>query len=173
LKEVVKNYIVNDYETEEISDMINSKAFDALWKEMKKKTEIVQRPPLPTCIDIFQSVQYFPSLYEIKALSEFVGVNVIVFSRSDKKNPTGLQLIDNRASNYILIHHKHEGEYKREIYSPVILGPTKIPEKEEKCAVEVSTKIKAIFTKLELKNLLEFIKIQDKPIEINIPDESA
>lgn len=123
LKNIVKNHIINDYEENQIEPFVTSKCFQKLWASYKKikkvETLMMMKPTLPMSLELFDSLQYYPSLYELRILSEFVGVNVIIFTRKTKENDEGLELIDNDSSNYILLHHAYDNKGFIDVYSIV------------------------------------------------------
>lgn len=162
LKNMVRTYMINDYETESISEMIQSKTFDHLWKEYKKKNKeeyiAAVKPPIGICETFFGSAQYYPSIYELRILSEFIGVNVIIFSRTSKNNESGLEFINNQSANYILMYHKYDSKLIRDIYELIVID---------------ENKRKTILNRLDIKELLNLLKLKDIYVEIDVPVEDS
>jgi hypothetical protein len=158
LKKMVRNNMINDYETDKINELIENKSFEQLLKEYKKKNRQYYeklKPSVDICDEFFNSVQYFPGVYEIRILSEFIGVNVIIFTRSSRTNENGLEFINNRSSHYILIYHKFDNRNVRDIYEILVVD---------------QTKKKAIFNRTDLSELLQRIKMMNMLVEIDVPE---
>jgi hypothetical protein len=157
LKNIVNTYLINDYETDGLSELIQNKSFDFLWKEYKKKNKEVLltmvKPPLNICIKFFGGAQYYPGLYELRILSEFVDVNILIFSRANKLNENGLEFINNRSANYILLYHKYDNKLNRDIYNLIVID---------------DIKRKSIFNKIELKTVINILKLKDIFVEIDV-----
>jgi hypothetical protein len=157
LKNIVNTHLINDYETDGLSELIQNKSFEFLWKEFKKKTKEplipMVKPPLNTCITYFGSVSYYPGLYELRILSEFVDVNIIIFTRSSKLNESGLEFINNRSPNYILLYHKFDNKFNRDLYNLIVVD---------------DIKRKSIFNKIELKTIINVLKLKDVFVEIDV-----
>jgi hypothetical protein len=181
LKSLAFNGVINDYETEELKDLLESKCFEHLWKQYKNKhkleTIMMVRPTLKICTDLVSSLQYFPSFYEIKVISEFVGINVVIFTRSSTKNNiNGLELIDNKSSHYLLIHHRFDNKHNRDIFSLMVITEDMTLEQKKKVksdpGIMNTLKKKVIFTKVDLKRVLDLIKLKDVEFEIEVSDNA-
>lgn len=156
LKNLVRTHVINDYETDTIGDLITNKSFENIWKEYKKKNIAMTKPSIDICETIFGSTKYYPSLYELKILSDFIGANVIIFKRSNAANPNGLEFINNRSPYYILFYNKFDNKNIREIYEIMVIGD----ENKKKC----------IFNATDLKMILKIIKVKEDIVEIDVDD---
>jgi hypothetical protein len=157
LKGLVRNHVLSDYEGDAIGGVLQNKSFDYLLKQYKKREkEDPGKPTLKLCEELWSGVQYFPGMYEIGVLSEFVGVNVIVFTRSGKDNESGLEYIYNRSSHYIMIHVSFDRQNNRDVFMPVVA--------DEELR-------QAVFNRKELKSLVSLLDAKDKIVEIDVDDD--
>lgn len=165
LKDLVRTHLLSDYEGDTISGVLANKSFDHVYREFLKAERGDKRrgadkepgkPPIKLCEEIWSGVQYFPGMYELKVLSEIVGVNVIVFTRSGGGNESGLEYIYNRCSLYVMMHCSYDRQAHRDVFLPVV------SEGEPR---------QAVFNKKDLKALIALLEAKDKLVEIEVPDE--
>lgn len=155
LKSICRNYLINDYETANILPVIENKSFEKQWKELKKQKVVDIKPSISVCDQLFNSTKYFPSLYELKILSEFVGVNVVLFKRNMKgdagkklERQPNILYIDNRSANSIFIHHKFDNKNVRDVYQIIIV------DMERKKYMFNATEMKKVLFNLQQRNML-------------------
>jgi hypothetical protein len=172
-KSLVKSHIVSDYETNTIENLLENMSFKAILKDSKDKS--VYKPPLNKCTSIFESVHYYPSIYEIAIMADYIGINVIVLTRSSekKKNESGIHFIDNRSSHYIILHHKYDSENSRDIYYVVGIhdGDVKLNLiKDNKIDLD-KLNIKYVFNKPNIKDLVAVARNEGVLVELDVPDD--
>lgn len=165
LKQLVRTHLVSDYEGDAIAGVLGNKSFDYVYKEHTKSERAGEKrrakeepgkPPIKLCEEIWSGVQYYPGTYELRVLSEFVGVNVIVFTRSGGGNESGLEYIYNKSSLYVMVHSSYDRHGHKDVFLPVV------SEGEHR---------QAVFNKKELGALIALLEAKDKLLEIEVPDD--
>jgi hypothetical protein len=77
------------------------------WLEnhFKKKKEI---PRMDSVFEIYESVYYYPSTFDIKIMAQLAGLNLVLIGRKTIKNPDGLEVIYNNSDLYILMLYSYD-----------------------------------------------------------------
>jgi hypothetical protein len=103
LRSIIKTRIINDYKkSDRLEHLFDNENFKLLAKTLHQITKFNVKPPLAACLDVVDSMNYYPYMYELFILADVVGVNVVVIGRRNKENPDGLTYIDKK-SHYTLV----------------------------------------------------------------------
>lgn len=99
LKSIIKTNIVKDYSSssDAIEVMYDNPSFAYHLKQMKLKT-----PLLDQVLEIFDSIHYRPSFYELRIMARTININVVIIGRQTLKNPEGLFEVIYTKSQYYL-----------------------------------------------------------------------
>jgi hypothetical protein len=173
LKNMARNALINSYETDEIIPVLENKTFQDQWKEIKKQKGLEAldtKPPLAICEQIFNSTKYYPSIFELRLLSDFVGVNIVLFTRNTKSNTkekgdevkrkTRIEYIDNRVSQNIFIYHKYDHKGIRHFYELVVV------DQERKKYIFNATDMKSVMFEVKQKNMLYEIDVSEADLAL-------
>ena len=103
LNQVVMKQLIIDYRNANIDEFLDNPSFQFNAKAMKIKTHHIDN-----LITVFESMNYYPSFYELAVLSNIARVNVIVIGRKRKDNAEGIEVFHNKSSRYIILCHSYD-----------------------------------------------------------------
>lgn len=160
IKSIIRNKIIKDHNSndDDLDEFYNNPAYQFL-SNSKNNT-----PKLEKCIEIFDSMYYYPCDYEIKILAELLQINVVLLARQGKKVKFGVKIphdgidvIHNNSDHYVLLEKHHiETKGKENLYRFDII-------------VKADT-MKFVLTQNEIKRFYDvIIKNKIKVFEIEIP----
>lgn len=118
LKSIIKTRIIHDYASTSIDIFFNNDNFTELSKKIyHPKTKITDaKLPLDVCLDVLDTMEYYPSLYETHILANLIGVNIIVVGRTTKKNPDGMNVYDNHSTYNIILFQSYDRLHKHDVF---------------------------------------------------------
>lgn len=109
LKSFVRLQLVKDFEENNIENIKMFRLNNSKYKAFM----------IHDCLNVIDTNDYYPGLYEIQVLSKVIGINVFISARSGKRAPDGLFVFDNKSKHMILLKEsKHEVDFWR--YSHII-----------------------------------------------------
>lgn len=111
LRSIIKSRITFYYNTPEIDRFLENESFKT---SIKSKT--VVKPPLAKCLQVVDSLGYYPSIFELHVLADVVGVNLVIIGRKTQKNPDGLEVIDMRSKYTLVLFMSYDRVYKHDRY---------------------------------------------------------
>jgi hypothetical protein len=116
LKSITKTNIVKDFAAKSLDLFEANPAYGNHLKKMKIKT-----PTLDTVMEVFQSMYYRPSFYEIRVLARAIDINVILIGRQSLKNPNGLfEVIYTRSPYYLFLVQSYDRFKMVDNYQPIV-----------------------------------------------------
>jgi hypothetical protein len=88
LKMIVKTNLVSDYEKGKLDEFTSNPSYLEHMKKLKIST-----PTLDDYLSIFDSVFYYPSLYELKILCKIIGITSFVTRRKSKNDQDEIRTV--------------------------------------------------------------------------------
>lgn len=125
ITQVVMKQLVKDYRNGNIDEFLENPSYIFNAKAMALKVT----NNIESLISVFESMNYYPSFYELAVLSNLARVNVIVVGRKRKDNAEGIEVFHNKTSRYIILCHSYDRFYHRDVFQLVIKDPTKVTPK--------------------------------------------
>jgi hypothetical protein len=123
LRNVVIKQIGEAFKQNDISMLYENSSYEYNQKVMRLKGNTLEN--IYTIID---SMNYYPSFFELRVLSEIARINVIVIGRKRKNNNEGIEIYHNNSTHYLLLEHSYDRFNFRDVFKVVIKGAkTKIP----------------------------------------------
>jgi hypothetical protein len=119
LRSVVLKNIIRDFQNNELDTFYENPSYAFNAKVMKLKTKSTNN-----VYEIFESMNYYPSFYELVILSKLAKVNVILIGRKRKENEEGIDIIDNNASKYIMMAHGYNRFLYYDLFQLIVRDPT-------------------------------------------------
>lgn len=133
LKSIIQTYIISDYEKGKLDDFVANPSYLEHIKKLK-----ITKPILEDYLTIFNSIVYYPSLYEIKILSKIIGITVFVTRRKSKTDDNINSIVQFKSGNknncilMSLSYNRHNNNDILELYikdqKQVILAKKDLPE---------------------------------------------
>jgi hypothetical protein len=120
LNEVALKQLVKDYRNANLTLFLENPSFQFNAKVMRLKENSIDN-----LITVFESMNYYPSFYEILILSNIARVNVIVIGRKRKDNDEGIEVFNNNSSRYLILCHSYNRYEHHDVFQIVIKDPTK------------------------------------------------
>jgi hypothetical protein len=102
VRSVVLKHIIKDFQKDNLETFYENPSYAFNAKVLKLKTKSAN-----TLYEIFESLNYYPSFYELVILSNIARVNVILIGRKRKDNDDGIDIIYNNSSKYIMLSHAY------------------------------------------------------------------
>lgn len=102
VRSVVLKHIIKDFQKDNLETFYENPSYAFNAKVLKLKTKSAN-----TLYEIFESLNYYPSFYELVILSSIARVNVILIGRKRKDNDDGIDIIYNNSSKYIILSHAY------------------------------------------------------------------
>lgn len=104
IKGIIKSKFIHDYPKDNIIILFNNESFKENIKILHNINKISSvKPSINMSLDVIDSVNYYPSLYEVKILADIIGINIIVIGRKTISNPDGIELIYKNAHYTIIL----------------------------------------------------------------------
>lgn len=97
-----KNKLLGAFESGDTNEIISNPWLD---NHFKKKKET---PRMEKVFELYESVYYHPSTFDIKIMSQLAGLNLVLIGRKTLKNPDGLEVIYNNSDIYILMLYSYD-----------------------------------------------------------------
>lgn len=110
MKSIIKTRIIHDYSQNEVAlkDLFENESFKVSIKTLHKITKLVSKPNIDVSLDVVDSINYVPSFYELKILTDIVGVNVILIGRKTTANPDGIEVYDTKSPFTVILLHSYD-----------------------------------------------------------------
>lgn len=107
LRAMVRTHIIYDYERGEeyLEELFENSSF----QDVKKKLKIHKNSKnIEDILTVFDSVYYFPAVYEIDIIAKMLGVSILITKRKSGKNET-IRVIDvkKNKNRYIIFNQAH------------------------------------------------------------------
>lgn len=97
-----KNKLVGAFESGDTIEILGNPWLDNYFKKKKES------PRVDKVFEVYESVYYYPSTYDIKIMSQLAGLNLVLIGRKTMKNPDGLEVIYNNSDIYILMLYSYD-----------------------------------------------------------------
>lgn len=133
LKSIIQTYIISDYEKGKLDDFVANPSYIEHIKKLK-----ITKPILDDYLNIFNSIVYYPSLYEIKILSKIIGITTFVTRRKSKTDDNINSIVQFKSGNknkFIIMslsYNRHNNNDVLELYvkdqKQVVLAKKDLPE---------------------------------------------
>jgi hypothetical protein len=136
LKTVVLKQIGVAYKHDDLDIFFENASYQYNEKTMKLK-----KHTLENILTVIESMNYYPSFFELLVLSEIAKVNVIIIGRKRINNDEGIDVYHNKSSHFLVLEHSYDRFNYRDIFKIVIKGAK-------------TTTPKILFRKHELSKLL-------------------
>jgi len=113
LRSIIKTHIIHDYPTENINLLFENESFIKNIKDIYKIKKLsVSKPSLDMITNIIDSVNYYPSVYEIKIMTEIIGINLIIIGRKNKENIDGLDIVNKNSTYTLFLNNSYDRDKK-------------------------------------------------------------
>lgn len=131
LRAMVRTHIIYDYERGEeyIEELFENTSF----QDVKKKLKINKNSKnIDDILSIFDSIYYFPAVYEIDIMAKMLSVSVIITKRKSGKNET-IRVIDvkKNKNRYIIFNQAHNRFKPCEVFEIYTLNNNVLVHKDE------------------------------------------
>jgi hypothetical protein len=101
LKSFVRLQIVKDFEENNKENI-----------ELFKSNNIIYKSFLMNdCLNVIDTNNYYPGLYEIQVLSKVIGINALIAVRKTKRTPDGNFIFYNKSKYIILLNESNNNDY--------------------------------------------------------------
>ncbi len=110
MKSIIKTRIIHDYSQNEpaLKDLFENESFKVCIKSLHKITKLLTKPNIDICLDVVDSINYVPSFYELKILTDIVGINVVIIGRKTTSNPDGIEVYDSKSPFTVIFLHSYD-----------------------------------------------------------------
>ena len=98
LRSIIETYIVNDYKEGNLSEFIKNPSYGEHIKKLK-----IEKPILDDYLTIFNSLFYYPSIYELNILSKLTGITVFLTKRKNKDNNETIVKFSSKGNSSIYV----------------------------------------------------------------------
>jgi hypothetical protein len=110
LKSIIRKRIIDDYDTSEIDIFLSNEPFRG------KK----EKPSLKRCLEVFDSVDYYPSLYEMLIMCSVVAVNTVIIARKTRKYPDGVYVTNQPYPYFVFLKETYDRVSKHFYYEMIV-----------------------------------------------------
>jgi hypothetical protein len=117
LKNVVLKQVGIAYKHNDLELFFENASYQYNEKVMKLKKSTMEN-----ILTIIESMNYYPSFFELMVLSEIAKVNVIIIGRKRKNNEEGIDVYHNNSSHFLVVEHSYDRFNYRDIFKIVIKG---------------------------------------------------
>ena len=132
-----KNKIVSSFASGNTSEILSNPWLENYFK--KKKVV----PTLDRVLEVYESVFYYPSLFDIRIMAQLAGINLVLIGRKTLKNPDGLEVLYNNSDFYIILLYSYDRHNVFDVFNLFCSSSNKIYFR----AGELPAEFKEILTK--------------------------
>ncbi len=110
LKSIIKTRIIHDYAQNEkaLQDLFDNESFKLCIKSLHKITKLLTKPNIDICLNVVDSINYVPSFYELKILTDIIGINLVIIGRKTTSNPDGIEVYDSKSQFTVILLHSYD-----------------------------------------------------------------
>jgi len=110
LKSIIKTRIISNFKKDDtIQEFFDNPRIVHIIKTHYLEIGKKEKPPVSVCLDMVDSIDYFPSLFDIRVMAAVVGVNVALVGRvSTKKDADGFEYMYNKAAFTIIVLQSYD-----------------------------------------------------------------
>lgn len=120
IKAIIQTDLVYDYENDNLEYLYENSSFQEHIKKMK-----ISKPNIEDILSIFNSVYYYPSIYEISKAAKMLGINFYITRRKNKADSDDvvtIRLVKGKSKNkYILMNQSYDRLKKCDIFELYVL----------------------------------------------------
>jgi hypothetical protein len=117
LRSVVVKQIGIAYKHNDLDIFLENASYQYNEKIMK-----LNKHTMENILTVLESMNYYPSFFELMILSEIAKVNVIIIGRKRKSNEEGIDVYHNNSSHFLIVEHSYDRFNYRDIFKIVIKG---------------------------------------------------
>jgi hypothetical protein len=117
LRNVTIKQIGIAYKHNDLELFLENASYQYNEKVMKLKKHTIEN-----ILTVLESMNYYPSFFELMVLSEIAKVNVIIIGRKRKTNEEGIDVYHNNSSHFLIVEHSYDRFNYRDIFKIVIKG---------------------------------------------------
>lgn len=119
VRSVILKNIIKDFQTGDLDTFYENPSYAFNAKVLKLKSKSTN-----SLYEIFDSLNYYPSFYELVLLSNIARINVILIGRKRKDNEEGIDIILNNSSKYILLSHAYNRFLYYDMFQLIVKDPS-------------------------------------------------
>jgi hypothetical protein len=151
IKSIIKNRILSDFNSNKLAEFYENPSF------VKRVGNLNNVTP-EKCIEIFESIYYYPSNYELNIICELLKLNMVILSRQGRKKINGvyvahdgIDVLYHKSLYYVLLEKHNKNDYYQ--YDIII----KFPQNKINDISSELNKVKYVYTQQDFNIFYENI----------------